>query len=256
MRSKRMLALMVSVCALVCVGIGAQQPLPAPGTAAAKSDGKKLEDVLGRADVMKTQWASKDVTHVLMKGNVKFTYKDTTMTCDEATYTDDRNAKSKTAVVPGKINITSPDCDLTGDKGSADFNKKLVVLEGNVTMLAKPKPSDETADSESIKAKLNKPTTITCSRLEYLYGDKIATATGGVTFKQEKRSGSAQKAVYDSRKELLVLTGDVKGTDEDGQTFSAPKVTISLKKGDEWMEAENASASFKIDTSGESTTPR
>jgi len=240
---------------LVAVGIGAQQPQQPPKSAAG-SDAKQLEDVLGRADVMKTQWGSKNVTRVLMKGNVKFTYKDTTMTCDEATYTDDRNARSKIAVVPGKINITSPDCDLTGDKGSADFNKKLVVLEGNVTMLARPKPSDENADPESVKAKLSQPTTITCPRLEYLYGDKIATATGGVTFKQEKRSGSAQKAVYDSKKELLVLTGDVKGTDEDGQTFSAPKVTISLKKGDEWMEAENASASFKIDTGKESAAPK
>lgn len=240
--------------ALVCVSIGAQQSAPKP--AQAKTDAKQLEDVFGRADVMKTQWGSKNVTHVLMKGNVKFTYKDTTMSCDEATYTDDRNAKSKTAVVPGKINITSPDCDLTGDRGSADFNKKLVVLEGNVTMLARPKPPEETADPESVKAKLSQPTTITCPRLEYLYGDKIATASGGVTFKQEKRSGSAQKAVYDSKRELLVLTGDVKGTDEDGQTFSAPKVTISLKKGDEWMEAENASASFKINTGEESTTSK
>ncbi len=204
------------------------------------------------ADIMKTKWDSKDTTHVLMKGNVKFVSKDTTMTCDEATYTDDKDAKSKTAVVPAKINITSPECDITGDKGSADFNKRLAIIEGNVILLAKPKKSDETADPESIKTKLNQPTTITCPKLEYLYKDKIATLTGGVTFKQAKRSGSAQKAIYDGKNELLTLTGDVKGIDEDGQTFSAPKVIISFKKGDEWMEAENGNASFKIDT-GEET---
>ena len=246
MRSKWMLALIVSMSALVCMGISAQGP--APKTATAKTDAKQLEDVLGRADVVKTQWSG-DTTRMLMKGNVKFTYKDTTMTCDEATYTDDK--KTKTALVPGKINITSPECDMTGDKGSADFNKRLAIIEGNVTMLAKPKKTDEITDSDSIKSKLNKPTTINCPRLEYLYKDKIATATGGVTFKQDKRSGSASKAVYDSKKELLTLTGDVKAVDEDGQTFAAPVVRISLKKGDEWMEAENASASFKVDTGEE-----
>ena len=37
-------------------------------------------------------------------------------------------------------------------------------------------------------------------------------------------------------------------SDEQGQTFSAPgKVIISLKEGDEWIEAPNATATFKVD---------
>ena len=247
MRSKWILALIASLSALVCVGIGAQQSQPGKPAGQATPQ-KKLEDVFGRADVMKTRW-SDGTTRMLMKGNVKFTYKDTTMTCDEAAYTDDK--KTKTALIPGKITITSPECDMTGDKGSADFNKKLAIIEGNVTMLAKPNTEETSPEPDSIKTKLKQPTTITCPRLEYLYKDKIVTLTGGVTFKQEKRSGSAQKAVYDSNKELLTLTGDVKGVDEDGQTFSAPLVRISLKKGDEWMEAENANASFKVETGEE-----
>jgi lipopolysaccharide assembly outer membrane protein LptD (OstA) len=246
MRSGRTLIL-AAVAVAACAGIRAQQTQPAKAADHAAAQ-KQLEDVFGRADVMKTQW-SDDTTHMLMKGNVKFTYKDTTMTCDEATYTDD--TKTKTALIPGKINITSPDCDITGDKGSADFNKRLAIIEGNVTMLVKPKKSEETTNADSIKAKLKQPTTVTCPRLEYLYKDKIATLTGGITFKQEKRSGSADKAVYDANKELLTLTGDVKAVDEAGQTFAAPTVRISLKKGDEWMEAENASASFKVETGEE-----
>ena len=78
---------------------------------------------------------------------------------------------------------------------------------------------------------------------------KIASATGGVLLKQEKRSANAKKLIYDDKKELLTLLGDIKGVDEDGQTFSAPdKVTICIKKGAEWMEAPNASATFKVKT--------
>jgi len=255
MRSKWIIAPAIGMSALICVGIRAQQvqpviPILPPAAKTAKAEAKKLETVEGRADVLKTLWGDK--TQVLMKGNVKFTSTDTVLTSDEVTY----DKQTKTAASPGKISVTNPDCDLTGDKGTADFNKKLIVVEGNVTMLAKPKKTDEKTDPDSVKAKLNEPTTITCPRIQYQYKDKIATATGGVNFKQAKRSGSAQKAVYDQKKELLTLTGDVKGTDEDGQTFSAPEVVISLKKGDEWMEAKNANASFKIDTNEETAPPK
>ncbi len=249
MTFKRICVAVVGIAAMaMCAGIRAQQPqpinfeTPPSQKATAKADQKKIETVTGRADVLKTLWGDK--TQVMMKGNVKFTSSDTVLTSNEVNY----DKQTKIAVSPGKLSITNPDCDLDGDKGSADFSKKLAIVEGNVKMLAKPKNADEPADKDSVKAKLNKPTIINCGRLEYLFKQKLATATGGVTFKQDKRSGSAHSAVYDAKKELLTLTGDVKGTDEDGQTFSAPKVVISLKKGDEWMEAENANASFKIDT--------
>lgn len=237
-------ALVAGVAALAtCVGIPAQQQ---PQPPAAKAQSKEPETVQGRADILKSTWGDK--TEVLMKGNVKFTSSDTVMTSDQVTY----DKQTKTAASPGKIGITDPECDITGDKGNADFNKKLGVIEGNVTMLLKPKSTDQTPqDKDSIRAKMTQPTTITCPKLQYLYKDKIATATGGVSFKQAKRSASANKAVYDAKKELLTLTGDVNGVDEDGQTFSAPTVRISLKKGDEWMEAENASASFKVDLNEE-----
>ncbi len=219
-----------------CVGIFAQEaakPKPQP---------KKIETVDGHADVVKTIWGSK--TEVLMTGNVRFNSKDTTLTSDKVTY----DKQTKTAVSPGKLTITNPECDITGDKGTAYFEKRLGVVEGSVEMLLKPK-KDETLDKDSVKARMTEPTTVTCPKLEYLYSSKIATASGGVLFKQPKRSARADKAVYDGKKELLVLTGSpVDGIDEDGQTFKAPKVTISLKKGDEWMEATGGfSGSFKVD---------
>lgn len=225
-----------------CVGIFAQDQAKPAATPAKKDEvhfvAKMWRSTLG------------DKPSVLLKGGVTFTHDDTTLTSDQVTY----DKKSSIATSPGKVSISDPECNITGDKGTANFDKKLGVLEGSVTMLVKPKPTEETtSDKDSIRAKMTKPTTITCPKVEYLYKSKIATLTGGVNFKQEKRSASAQKAIYDAKKELLTLSGDVKGIDEDGQTFSAPAVKMSLKKGDEWMEAENANASFKVDVEENST---
>jgi lipopolysaccharide assembly outer membrane protein LptD (OstA) len=247
MRTRAMIA--APALLLLCAGIwsarGAGEPV-----AATKPAAKKTEDVsLDHADLARTVW-DKNTTKVLLTGSVKFTHGDTVLTCDEVRYDRDANI----AVSPGKLSITDPECDITGDKGAAYFKKRIGVVEGNVTMLVKPKKSEEQASnkegsSESIRAKLAKPTTVTCQKLEYNYRDKIASATGGVVLKQERRTANANKLIYDENNEIITLLGDVHGVDEDGQTFSAPdKVTICVKKGAEWMEAPNASATFKVET--------
>lgn len=238
----------VGLCALVvmaaCAAIFAQDK-PKPAAAPAKPK----DEVRIQYDVSRSPLGNSTAPMVL-KGHVRITHNDTVLLSELVTY----DRKAKTATSPGKITITDPECDITGDKGSADFNKKLGAIEGNVSMLIKPKPTNTPPDKESIKEKLTKPTTVTCPKIEYLYKDKIATLTGPISFKQDKRSGSAKAAVWDGKKEVLTLRGDVKGEDEEGQTFAAPVVRLSLKKGDEWMEAENGSASIKVDL-GEETSP-
>lgn len=219
-------------------------PFEGGRVAAVKTQPPKKGDIVGySADVWKSAWGQRK-TH-LFKGNVRFTHGDTVLTSDQVEYDEDAGI----AVSPGKVTIADPECDITGSKGTAFFKKKLGVIEGSVVMLVKPQRTEqESADKESVRSRFTQPTTITCPKVEYLYGKKIATATGGVSFKQDKRTAYADKAVYDEKKELLVLTGNIRGTDEEGQEFrSLTKVTISLKRGDEWMEAEKASATFRID---------
>lgn len=247
MGSKRVIRAALA-CAIVLAVISAgvvlfaqDQPKPAP----AKSAGKDIVDIDAK------------VSRIPLDGNgpstykiVKFTHKDTVISSDLVTYDD----KTKVAISPGKLTISDPECDISGDKGSANFKKKLGDIEGSVQMLIKPKPVQETPDNKnSVRTKVTKPTTVTCPKLEYEYKNKIATLTGGVSFKQEKRSATANKAVYDGKAEILTLTGDVKGIDEQGQTFAATLVRISMKKGDEWLEAENGTASVKVDLNEEDT---
>lgn len=241
MKLKRnFVAIMISITLAIffaCAGFSSQtQKLNKP------EKSKKLTVVTAKADHTKSIWNDKKT--VLMKGNVSFTHEDTIIKSDQVDYDDSQ----KMAVSPGKLTIQDPECDIVGDKGCAYFKKHIGIVEGNVLMNVKKNESEQNTDKESIRTKFNQPTTITCQKLEYCYKTKIASATGNVLFKQKNRSASAEKAVYDEKKELLTLSGNVKGIDEDGQTFSAPgDVVISLKKGDEWMEAPNSSATFKID---------
>ncbi len=127
------------------------------------------------------------------------------------------------------------------------------MVEGNVTMLVKPKPSPEPANApkesnESIRGKFSKLTTVSCPKLEYNYRKKIASATGGVQMAQEKRQATANKLIYESRTELITLLGNIKGVDEDGQTLSAPeKIEICAKKGAEWIKVYNGQSTIRVE---------
>lgn len=227
-----------------------------PGNAPAAESKKKEPDIVHvKADITHSAWG--DTNKTLLKGHVEMTHGDTILTSD---LVDCDNTKGvKTAVSPGKINITNPECDIVGDKGTAYFLKKLGVVEGDVILTVKPKVTEQeraNADKDDVRMQYKERTVITCKKLDYLYKQKLATMTGGIVFTQKKRKASSDSAVYDQAKEILTLDGNVKGLDEQGQTFSAPgKVIISLKEGDEWIEAPNATATFKVDLDEDENPP-
>lgn len=176
------------------------------------------------------------------QGHVRIRHLDTVLLTEDVVVDE----QAGTATFSGKLTITSSDSDITGSRGIAYFKKRTGVVEGDVVMIIKPKKSENPGSDKENPAK--QPTTVSCPKIEYNYRKKIITATGGVSFKQPNRSMHADKAIFDQNKEFLVLTGNVSAVDEKGQEFSAPgKVEISLKEGDEWMRAENASATFKIE---------
>ena len=249
MRAKAIfITILLFITALAGQAIFAQKKAAAPTAKEAKND--KREEVTGNADFMKKKWGSQSI--LVMKGNVKWVHEDTVLTSDAIEY----NETTKTAVSTGKLTITDPECNIVGAKGSASFKKRLGVVEGSVVMNIRPKKTTEEQNAaekdKGAVGNFKEPTTITCAKLEYQYRTKIATAIGGVNFQQGKRTAKADKAVYDGKKEILTLTGSVIAVDEDGQRFEAPdKITISMKKGDEWIEAPNAKASVKIDLGDE-----
>ncbi|MCE5323673.1 hypothetical protein LLG46_10220 [bacterium] len=234
--------IIAAIVAAAVVSVAAQD------TKKPKANSGKYEEMSYRADASVAKWGG--VNTALLSGNVKFVHVDTTLTSDKVLF----DQKANTADSPGPIKITDPECDITGKKGFADFNKRLGIIEGDVVMLLKPKltpeeqKSRQDKGSQDMKSKLKEPTTISCPKLEYQYKKKVATGTGGVYFKQEKRAASADKAIYDVKAEKLTLIGHVKAVDENGQTFETlDRVTFTLKKGEEKMEGTNVSGSIKID---------
>ncbi len=74
-----------------------------------------------------------------------------------------------------------------------------------------------------------------------------------MTVVQKTRTVTADSATYAGKEEIVQLVGNVKGRDEEEKhTFSSPKVTISLKEDDEWIEAEKATGSFYVKEEEES----
>ncbi|MGQ9456266.1 MAG: LptA/OstA family protein [Armatimonadota bacterium] len=245
---------LLSTVAVVCV-LFAQEPNGSKRNVSKDAEAKRYETVTYQAKLMKAVWGEE--SKVLLSGGVKFVHGDTVVVCDEVHY----DQKTGVAVSSGKLQINDPQCDIAADKGWVYFKDRRGVLEGNVSMLLKPKQEEFTKSAgeeggESIREKLTKPTTITCARLEYNYRSKVATATGGVKLQQNGRTVTAEKLVYDDKNQLVTLVGSVKGIDEEGQTFEAPeKVVISVKKGAEWMEAPNATVTFKVESGEEGNPP-
>ncbi|MDO8586268.1 MAG: LptA/OstA family protein [Armatimonadota bacterium] len=191
-----------------------------------------------KADVLKRNWGQKKT--VLLTGNVVITQGDTVLKSDKIEYDEE----SQIAKSPGPLTISDPEADISGASGVAYLKERRGLVEGAVKLVVKPKRKD-TSDGKPSEWK--DPATITCDTLEYLYKVKQATAAGHLKMLQKDRTVTAEKAVFMVKQELMTLTGDVKGSDEKGQTVSAGgKVTVSLKEGDEWMEIEQATGTFKV----------
>ena len=210
-----------------------------------QSDKKQPETATVNGDHWKGQGEKGEQVWTIT-GNVVVKYGDVTITSDKAVYTE----KTKIVVMEGNLKITDPENEITGPKGTTYLNERKCVIDGGVKLVAKPKSSNQQSenDPETIREHLTQPTTMTCDKVEYLYRKKIATAEGNIKVVQKDRVGIAKKAVYDVNEEHLTLTGGVFVKDEKGQTFSSEgTVRMSLKEGSEWIEAENGSATVKVD---------
>ncbi|HEY3331368.1 MAG TPA: hypothetical protein VGK19_15165 [Capsulimonadaceae bacterium] len=178
-------------------------------------------------------WDEQQSTLVL-RGPVKFTQGDATMTTVGAIY--DRKASSAKGLAP--VTITDPESTLTGQTGTIDFKRKVVTIDGKAHLTQVPKDAatqDEKTDDD-IKNAAHLPTNLDCDKIVYDYKAKKAVATGHLTITQKHRIVTADVGHYDASTKIAQLTGNVVGKSDDGKVLKAPLATVSLKKGDEWLE--------------------
>lgn len=223
---------------LVAVAVVAQQPartLPEP----------KYTEIKYSADASSYRWEGDDRV-ISLKGNVKFIQGDTTVTADKADYRE----KTKAAVIVGNLKIADPQTTVTGEQCTVNFEAKTAALTGKVSMVARPKSKPEApADdaNKSLKSEWKDEAVVTCDKIEYFYKEKRAEASGNLKIVQKNRVITADAATYLVKEEILKLAGNIQARDDqERHSFSAPKVTVSLKEGEEWIEAEGASGTFHV----------
>ena len=108
----------------------------------------------------------------------------------------------------------------------------------------KPNGKDEEQKDRPLESYWEEKTTITCDRLEYSYRDKRAVASGAVKAVQKDQTAYGDRAVYDEQEDTLLVTGNVRLHNEQGENFRCDRVMISLK--DDWLEAEGGVASHFV----------
>lgn len=224
--------------ALAAVAVVAQQPAKPPAE-------PKYTEIKYSADASSYRWEGDDRV-ISLKGNVRFIQGDTTVTADKADYQE----KTKTAVISGSLKIADPQTTITGEQCTVNFEAKTAALIGKVRMVTKPKSKpDKPADdaNKSLKSEWKDEAVVTCDKVEYFYKEKRAEASGNLKIVQKNRVITADAATYLVREETLKLAGNIQAVDDkEKHSFSAPKVTVSLKEGDEWIEAEGASGTFQV----------
>ncbi len=217
----------------------------------------KYTEIKYSADMSSYRWDGEDRI-LALKGNVKFVQGDTVLLADEVDYRE----STRTANASGNLKIYDEQNTITGDTCTVNFKEKKGSLTGNVRMVAKPKQKpgnskaeEDSGDSkpESLRSEWKDEVVITCDKIDYFYKEKRAVVPSTVTVVQKTRTVTADSATYAGKEEIVQLVGNVKGRDEEEKhTFSSPKVTISLKEDDEWIEAEKATGSFYVKEEEES----
>jgi lipopolysaccharide export system protein LptA len=166
---------------------------------------------------------------VYLFGNVQFQdEKDVKLYCDEATY----NKTDDTAACAGNLKVVDPDNTITGQMMNADFGAEIVDIQGTVKIITTRGPKEKTENGEDKK----RTTTINCDKVHYIYtnGKRHAVATGNLTAVQEDKTATADRAEYDIERDVIVLTGPIKITWQNGDWCECTKAAISV--GDEAVE--------------------
>jgi len=217
----------------------------------------KYTEIRYSADTTSYRWDGEDRI-LLLSGNVKFIQGDTTFLADKIDYRE----KTKTAQASGNLKIFDERNVLTADLCAVNFDEKKATLTGNVHLVAKPKPTpdskpaDGSTSTKSLRAEWKDEAVVTCDKAEYYYKEKKAILSGNFKIVQKTRTITADSAVYLGNDEKVELVGNVNGVDEkDKHSFSAPRVVISLKEDDEWIEAEKATGKFYIKEKESSAAP-
>jgi lipopolysaccharide assembly outer membrane protein LptD (OstA) len=195
--------------------VRAPGPPPSPADRAAAALAKEETTIAAGRIVFR--W---DINEAEAEEGVVVTQRDKKATADRMTYSEPANR----LVMIGRVEV---------EQASGEW----LVREG----LASP-PRDP-----HWREALASPTRLTCTRLTMALRERDIVAEGPLTVTQKNRTATGDRGEYTEATRLLVITGNARLQDADGQRLRADRVVVSLV--DETFEAEgNVEAEFVIRT--------
>ncbi|MDX1935208.1 MAG: hypothetical protein SFU56_21635 [Capsulimonadales bacterium] len=168
---------------------------------------------------------------------------DSRLTTDLATF----NERTQIAASPGKLKLEDEYNTVTGNTGTAFYKTKEAKIRGDVVMVARPREENQNAPSDASQRRFDSPVTLTCQKVDYNWRTRIALASERLTIKQKDMTVTADRAVYDGRKEMILLEGNVLYVRTNGERGKTPKATIYYTKGKERFLTEQLSGQYPVD---------
>jgi lipopolysaccharide export system protein LptA len=141
------------------------------------------------------------------------------------------NSRLDRAVATENLRVETRDSTIKGLRIDADFNTKILTLTGNVVISTHGQGDGITGrrDDKTARGQLTrKSSKIICDRVDWDYETREAVLTGHIRMVQGKSEGTCDRILFDERQNVAQLKGRVRFTDEKGQVFNTPDLTIYM----------------------------
>lgn len=137
----------------------------------------------------------------------------------------DYNLNTGDFTIPGHFTATRDGTDVTADHATGNAKSKIMHAAGHVIVHQNQPPPGKPSDLTE------RPSTLTCDKLDVDGGKKLYTATGNMHFSQEGgREATSDNAVLDDANHHLHMEGHVKVRDGD-QTVEAETLDYDTLSG-------------------------
>lgn len=181
---------------------------------------------------------------ITMSGNVRFIYKNTTLSGDNATF----NTDTRIGIVKGNVRIYQPGTTIAGDRMTVYYNKKYADISGNVKMVTiKDAASSPGEKQDKMMSGL---TTLTCDNFTYNWLIMEGKATGNVFVEQKDSRARSERAHYSGVSELITMEDRVRFEQGSNNWVTCQKAYIDLQK-ETFMAVGGVTGNFIVQTEEE-----
>lgn len=171
-----------------------------------------------------------------LTGNARLLYRSTAFKSDKVVY----NRRTQVGTAPGKLTVDDEQNTVVGDRGEADYGRKIARLSGNVQVTARPKPTATEPPEGSARRDFRNPVTIDASEVVYNWKTKIAdTSKDAVirfTVRDRKWTVTADRIQYRGADETALLQGSVVAKTDKGEELRSSVATVVLAEGKESID--------------------